>query len=104
MAPLDFRRIVRPRLSPILYGIRSWVEAARHGLSEMPFLMGEQLECKSLKRRLNLTIPRVDLDIEGGTSTGYAAFVNQIRSHASDASKKSEILAYMDELTANRAQ
>ncbi|KAJ3556869.1 hypothetical protein NM688_g1787 [Phlebia brevispora] len=29
----------------------------------------------------------IDLDIEGGSSTGYAAFVNQIRSHASGASK-----------------
>ena len=31
---------------------------------------------------------RVDLDIEGGTSTGYAAFINRIQSHASGASKK----------------
>lgn len=30
----------------------------------------------------------VDLDIEGGTSTGYAAFINRIQSHASGASKK----------------
>ncbi|EGO03010.1 glycoside hydrolase family 18 protein [Serpula lacrymans var. lacrymans S7.3] len=29
----------------------------------------------------------VDLDIEGGSSTGYAAFVTQIRSHATGASK-----------------
>ncbi|KAI0341213.1 class III chitinase [Trametopsis cervina] len=35
----------------------------------------------------------VDLDIEGGTSTGYAAFVNQIRSHASGASKKYYVTA-----------
>ena len=30
----------------------------------------------------------MDLDIEGGGSTGYAAFVTQIRSHASGASKQ----------------
>ncbi|THH32105.1 hypothetical protein EUX98_g2083 [Antrodiella citrinella] len=30
----------------------------------------------------------VDLDIEGGSPTGYAAFVNAIRSHASGASKQ----------------
>ncbi|KAH8100463.1 class III chitinase [Cristinia sonorae] len=35
----------------------------------------------------------VDLDIEGGSSTGYAAFVNRIRSHASGASKKYYITA-----------
>ncbi|TCD70658.1 Chitinase 1 [Steccherinum ochraceum] len=35
----------------------------------------------------------VDLDIEGGSSTGYAAFVNRIRSHASGASKKYFITA-----------
>lgn len=35
----------------------------------------------------------VDLDIEGGTSTGYAAFVNRIRSHASGASKQYYITA-----------
>ncbi|KAJ3490512.1 hypothetical protein NLI96_g1393 [Meripilus lineatus] len=35
----------------------------------------------------------VDLDIEGGTSLGYAAFVNQIRSHASGASKKYYVTA-----------
>jgi hypothetical protein len=29
----------------------------------------------------------IDLDIEGGSSTGYAAFVNKIRSLASGASK-----------------
>lgn len=32
---------------------------------------------------------RVDLDIESGTGSSYAAFVNQIRSHAAGASKKS---------------
>jgi chitinase len=31
---------------------------------------------------------RVDLDIEGGTSTGYAAFVTQLRTHFAGASKK----------------
>ncbi|KAI0094559.1 glycoside hydrolase family 18 protein [Irpex rosettiformis] len=35
----------------------------------------------------------VDLDIEGGSSTGYAAFVNRIRSHASSTSKKYYITA-----------
>ncbi|KIP11453.1 carbohydrate-binding module family 5 protein [Phlebiopsis gigantea 11061_1 CR5-6] len=35
----------------------------------------------------------VDLDIEGGTSTGYAAFVNRIRSHASGASKQYYVTA-----------
>ncbi|KAI0786086.1 glycoside hydrolase family 18 protein [Abortiporus biennis] len=35
----------------------------------------------------------VDLDIEGGTSTGYAAFVNRIRSHASGANKKYYVTA-----------
>jgi chitinase len=30
----------------------------------------------------------VDLDIEGGGNTGYAAFVSRIRSHASGASKQ----------------
>ncbi|KAI0050723.1 carbohydrate-binding module family 5 protein [Auriscalpium vulgare] len=35
----------------------------------------------------------VDLDIEGGSGTGYAAFVNQIRSHAAGASKKYYITA-----------
>ncbi|EPQ60976.1 glycoside hydrolase family 18 protein [Gloeophyllum trabeum ATCC 11539] len=35
----------------------------------------------------------IDLDIEGGSSTGYAAFVNQIRSYASDASKPYYITA-----------
>ncbi|ETW87551.1 glycoside hydrolase family 18 protein [Heterobasidion irregulare TC 32-1] len=35
----------------------------------------------------------VDLDIEGGTSTGYAAFVNRIRSHATGASKQYYISA-----------
>lgn len=30
----------------------------------------------------------VDLDIEGGSSTGYVAFVNQLRSHYSGASKR----------------
>ncbi|KAI0067746.1 glycoside hydrolase [Artomyces pyxidatus] len=36
----------------------------------------------------NAVLDGVDLDIEGGSSTGYAAFVNQIRSHATGASKK----------------
>ena len=31
---------------------------------------------------------RVDLDIEGGSSTGYAAFINRIQSYASSAGKK----------------
>jgi chitinase len=31
---------------------------------------------------------RVDLDIEGGASTGYAAFVTQLRTHFAGASKK----------------
>lgn len=35
----------------------------------------------------------VDLDIEGGTSTGYAAFVNKIRSLANGSSKKYYITA-----------
>ncbi|KAF5359163.1 hypothetical protein D9756_003174 [Leucocoprinus leucothites] len=35
----------------------------------------------------------VDLDIEGGGSTGYAAFVTRIRSHASGASKKYYVTA-----------
>ncbi|KAI0275109.1 class III chitinase, partial [Gloeopeniophorella convolvens] len=35
----------------------------------------------------------VDLDIEGGSGTGYAAFVNQIRTHASGASKRYYISA-----------
>ncbi|KZT19396.1 carbohydrate-binding module family 5 protein [Neolentinus lepideus HHB14362 ss-1] len=35
----------------------------------------------------------VDLDIEGGSSTGYAAFVNQIQAHASGASKKYYVTA-----------
>ncbi|TFK57492.1 class III chitinase [Heliocybe sulcata] len=35
----------------------------------------------------------VDLDIEGGSATGYAAFVNQIRSHANGASKTYYITA-----------
>ncbi|KAI0702448.1 class III chitinase [Cytidiella melzeri] len=35
----------------------------------------------------------VDLDIEGGTSTGYAAFVNRVRSYANSASKKYYITA-----------
>ena len=30
----------------------------------------------------------VDLDIEGGGGTGYAAFISQIRSHASNANRK----------------
>ncbi|KAG6916194.1 hypothetical protein DXG01_008076 [Tephrocybe rancida] len=32
-------------------------------------------------------LPSIDLDIEGGGSTGFAAFVTRIRSHASGASK-----------------
>ncbi|KAL9714342.1 Chitinase 2 [Leucoagaricus gongylophorus] len=35
----------------------------------------------------------VDLDIEGGGSTGFAAFVSRIRSHASGASKKYYVTA-----------
>ncbi|KAF5383765.1 hypothetical protein D9615_003771 [Tricholomella constricta] len=35
----------------------------------------------------------VDLDIEGGSSTGYAAFVTRIRSHANGASKKYYVTA-----------
>ncbi|KAI8319943.1 glycoside hydrolase, partial [Martensiomyces pterosporus] len=36
----------------------------------------------------------IDLDIEGGSQTGYAAFINQLRSHyASDPSKKYYIAA-----------
>jgi hypothetical protein len=31
---------------------------------------------------------RVDLDIEGGSSTGFAAFVTQLRSHFASADKK----------------
>lgn len=38
--------------------------------------------------RRKLRIFRVDLDIEGGTSDHYAAFVNRIRSLSSGASKK----------------
>ena len=58
----------------------------------MPFLMGEVFEViVRWDGVLNLKLHcRVDLDIEGGTSLGYAAFVNQIRSHASGASKKSD--------------
>ena len=33
----------------------------------------------------------VDLDIEGGGSTGYAAFVTQLRNHFSGASKRCAI-------------
>jgi len=36
----------------------------------------------------NAVLDGVDLDIEGGTGTGYPAFVNQLRSHTAGASKK----------------
>lgn len=36
----------------------------------------------------------VDLDIESGGSTSYAAFVNQIRSHATGASKTQVVFAH----------
>lgn len=38
---------------------------------------------------LNIYLVRIDLDIEGGSSASYAAFVNQIRSLANGANKSS---------------
>lgn len=40
-----------------------------------------------------LATPRIDLDVEGGGSAHYAAFVTQIRAHASGASKKYYVTA-----------
>ncbi|KAJ8072574.1 Chitinase 2 [Marasmius tenuissimus] len=41
----------------------------------------------------NAVLDGIDLDIEGGSSTGYVAFVNRIRSHANGASKKYYVTA-----------
>ncbi|KAG7089660.1 hypothetical protein E1B28_011320 [Marasmius oreades] len=41
----------------------------------------------------NAVLDGVDLDIEGGSSTGFVAFVNRIRSHANGASKKYYVTA-----------
>ncbi|PFH52902.1 carbohydrate-binding module family 5 protein [Amanita thiersii Skay4041] len=41
----------------------------------------------------NAVLDGIDLDIEGGGSTGFAAFVNRIRSHASGASKRYYVTA-----------
>lgn len=40
-----------------------------------------------------LATPRIDLDVEGGGSAHYAAFVTQLRAHASGASKKYYVTA-----------
>lgn len=41
----------------------------------------------------SLATPRIDLDVEGGGSAHYAAFVTQLRAHASGASKKYYVTA-----------
>lgn len=40
-----------------------------------------------------VTLRRIDLDIESGDPTGYAAFVNQLREHAKGGSKPLYITA-----------
>lgn len=36
----------------------------------------------------NAVLDGLDLDLEGGSSAGYVAFVNQIRSHTNNANKR----------------
>lgn len=58
----------------------------------MPSSMGEQCGVRVIYRVpfcLLFVVSRVDLDIEGGTSAGYAAFINKIRSLAAPSGRKS---------------
>jgi hypothetical protein len=82
-------RTPRRRRSPTLFGTYSLVVPARLDLLVTLFSMGASTILKRHVNALILFIGSVDLDIEGGSSTGFAAFVTRIRSHATGASKKS---------------
>jgi chitinase len=54
-------------------------------LSESELLIGGSSDTRPFG---NAVLDGIDLDIEGGSTTGYTAFVNQIRSHANGAGKR----------------
>jgi len=54
-------------------------------LSESELLIGGSSDTRPFG---NAVLDGIDLDVEGGSKTGYTAFVNQIRSHANGAGKR----------------
>ena len=90
MEALGLQMTLKVRASQTLYGTFSSMAVALPDPSAALFLMGKNhvSRVRNACYCLLMVSFRVDLDIEGGTSTGYAAFVNRIRSHATGASKQ----------------
>lgn len=83
--------MTRQRLSARPFGICSLVAALTPGLWEMLSSTGKSYTVPSAPFTfvlIRLYNSRIDLDIEGGTSAHYSAFVNKIRSLSSGADKQ----------------
>ena len=68
-------------------GTSSWAEAAARGPLERPFWTGSSLVVWETICRLMLTY-RIDMDIEGGSQTGYTAFLTALRTLMNGGNKK----------------
>jgi hypothetical protein len=82
---------VIPRQRPLrrLFGICSSAVLRTPGLLETQYLTGMSRVCKTILSSIHPNIAHsVDLDIEGGGSSGYAAFLTKLRSLASGLNKK----------------
>lgn len=69
-------------------GIYSWEEAGSVKLKSIVCKVDDGSSASSTRPFGSAVLDGVDLDIEGGGGTGYAAFVTEIRSLASGASKQ----------------
>ncbi len=87
-ALLGSRPMLKPLLSRINFGTSFSVVQAPHALSVAPFWTGMFFGSHREGLHSNFHYFSIDLDIEGGSTAHFVAFINQLRSHFNGASKQ----------------